>query len=165
MFALQNAPMSAQQLKGLEIEPLVGGELRAPYDLVVHAVEGDGEIGLWWLYNRDLFDRWRMEQMARHYLRVLEAVVADADERVERIDLLVAEERRRILEEWNETGREVPQATLPELFEAQVERTPEAVAVVFGEEQLSYRELNERANRLADVLMGRGVGPESLVGI
>ena len=74
-------------------------------------------------------------------------------------------ERQRLLTEWNDTGREVPQATLPELFQAQVARTPEATAVVFEDTCLSYGELNGRANRLARLLIGRGVGPESLVAV
>jgi pristinamycin I synthase-3/4 len=77
VFALQNAPMVAPQLKGLEAEPVGGGELRVRYDLEVHVREGGGGITFSWLYNRDLFDRWRMEQMARHYVRVLEAMIND----------------------------------------------------------------------------------------
>ncbi len=106
-----------------------------------------------------------MEQMARHYVRVLEAVVGDGEGAVGRIDLLSAGERRRMLEEWNETKVELPETTLPELFEAQVERSPEAVAVVFEGEELSYRELNERANRLAHLLIAKGVGPEDVVAL
>ena len=109
---------------------------------------GAGRGSQSWLYNRDLFERWRMEQMARHYVRVLEAMVADAEEAVGRVDLLGTEERQQILVKWNETEREVPEATLPTLFEEQVERTPE-MAVVFEEEPLSYGELNRKANQLA----------------
>ena len=98
-------------------------------------------------------------------MRILEAVTAEAGQQIREIDLLGAEERRRILEGWNDTERAVPQATLPELFEQQVERTPDAVAVVFEDQQLSYRELNERANRLAHYLVGRGIGPEDVVGL
>src|SRR5262249_451844 len=75
------------------------------------------------------------------------------------------DERRTLLESFNATSRAVPDATLPELFEAQVERTPDAVAVVFGEATLTYAELNARANQVAHYLIGLGVGPESLVGI
>src|SRR5262249_6878874 len=82
------------------------------------------------------------------------------------IDLLTPKERRQLLFEWNvTTACDVPQVTLPALFEAQVERTPDAVAVVFEKQQLSYRGLNERANQLAHHLRGLGVGPETLVGI
>ena len=164
-FAVQNAPWESQRMKGLEVEPVGGGELRVRYDLEVHTWEREGQIGLYWLYNRDLFDRWRMEQMARHYERVLEAIVGDPDQAIGRVDVLETKERRRILEEWNATAQEVPEGTLPELFEAQVGKTPDAVAVVFEEQSLSYRELNERANRLAHYLIGQGVGPEDIVAI
>ena len=164
-FAVQNAPWESQRMKGLEVEPVGGGELRVRYDLEVHTWERGGQIGLYWLYNRDLFDRWRMEQMARHYERVLEAIVGDPDQAIGRVDVLETKERRRILEEWNATAQEVPEGTLPELFEAQVGKTPDAVAVVFEEQSLSYRELNERANRLAHYLIGQGVGPEDIVAI
>jgi non-ribosomal peptide synthetase component F len=75
------------------------------------------------------------------------------------------QERHQLLKEFNDTARPLPEATLPELFEAQVARTPEATALIFGEESLTYQELNERANALAHHLIGLGVGPESLVGI
>ena len=84
---------------------------------------------------------------------------------LDQIEVLDAAERQRILSEWNDTAREVPQATLPELFQAQVARTPEATAVVFEDTLLSYGELNGRANRLARLLIARGVGPESLVAV
>ncbi len=165
VFALQNAPWVAERMKGMEVELVVGDELRVRFDLEVHAWESEGEIVLSWVYNRDLFDRWRMEQMGRHYLRVLEAMVGDAGQKIRGIDLLVEEERRQILEEWNETSREIPQATLVELFEEQVRRTPGAVAVVYQERELTYEELNERANRLAYLLIGEGIGPEDVVAL
>jgi non-ribosomal peptide synthetase component F len=76
MFALQNAPWGLQEMKGLEIEPteIARKDLRVRFDLEVHAFEREGRIGLYWLYNRDLFDGWRIEQMAGHYTRLLEAI-------------------------------------------------------------------------------------------
>ena len=165
VFALQNAPSVTHGLKGLEAEPLRGNQLRVRFDLEVHAWEQEGQVGIYWLYNRDLFDRWRIDQMARHYLRVLDAMIMDADQLVGAMDLLGAEERRQVLETWNDTTREVPEATVPELFEAQVEKTPDAVAVVYEDQQLTYRELNERANRLAHYLINLGIGPEDVVAL
>ncbi len=165
IFALQNAPRIPEQMKGLELEPVSGDEMRVKYDLEVHAWEREGEIGFYWLYNRELFDGWRMEQMGRHYVRVVEAMAGDAQGRIGSIELLGEEERIQILEEWNRTAREIRETTVVELFELQVQRTPEAVAVVFGEQELNYRELNERANQLAHLLIGEGIGPEDVVGL
>src|SRR6202021_2231291 len=81
------------------------------------------------------------------------------------LDILSAEERDTILRVWNDTAHPIPQATLPQLFEAQVARTPDAVAVVFEEQSLTYGELNARANQLAHYLIGKGVGPEMVVGL
>src|SRR5262249_32308221 len=81
------------------------------------------------------------------------------------LDVLSAEEREQVLYGWNATAQEVPAATVVELFEAQVEKSPEATALVYEGTSLSYRELNRRANRLAHLLRGRGVRPEAIVGI
>ena len=86
-------------------------------------------------------------------------------QRIGAIEILSAEERHRILEQWNDTARPVAQATLPQLFEAQVAQTPDATALVFEEQSLSYAELDARANRLAHHLIGRGAGPETIVGL
>src|SRR5262245_16940023 len=168
VFALQNAPRVPERMEGLSIEPLAlreSAELRVHYDLEVHAWEQDGESGFDWVYNRDLFDGWRIEQMAAHYGRILEAVVEAPDGRLSRIETLSADERRSLLELNNTGAGDIAEATLIELFETQVASAPEATALTFGQQQLSYRELNERANRLARHLIGLGVGPEKLVGI
>src|SRR6266852_8807825 len=124
MFAFQNTPSAPQQMEGLEVEPVRGDELQVRFDLEVHAFERAGRIGFTWIYNRDLFEAAAIERMTAHYQRVLEAAVADEEQAIGRVDLLSTEERQRILVEWSGTAREVPQATLPEFFEAQVERTP-----------------------------------------
>jgi amino acid adenylation domain-containing protein/non-ribosomal peptide synthase protein (TIGR01720 family) len=165
IFESYSAPKLSERVNGLEVEPVMGGDLRVRYDLETHVWEGDGEIVLYWLYNRDLFDRWRMEQMGRHYLRVLEAMAGDVEQKIGGVELLEPGERSQILEEWNRTRREIPEATLAELFEEQVRRTPRAVAVVYQERELTYSELNERANRLAHLLIGEGIGPEDVVGL
>src|SRR6478672_2780412 len=166
MFALQNAPLDKQQLKHLEVNPIRGGELRVRFDLEVHAFERAGEITLHWVYNRDLFDRWRMEQMSRHYVQMLDAVVRDADCAAGRVEMLSATERHQLLYEWNNTATEFPaDKCVHELFEEQVARTPNAVAVVFEGEELNYAQLNARANRLAHYLRELGVKPDDRVAI
>ncbi|MFD3457488.1 amino acid adenylation domain-containing protein, partial [Streptomyces sp. NPDC058691] len=116
-------------------------------------------------YRPDVFGREKAERWADGVQRVLETAVAGRTAPVGRISILGADEVRQLLVEWNATAPEVPAATLPGLFSAQAARTPDAVAVVFGDTQVSYRELDERSNRLARLLIGRGVGPESLVGV
>ena len=165
VFALQNAPLVEQPLPGLQIEPIAVAEPGVRFDLELHAVEADGGLTLAWVYNRDLFDRWRIEQMARHYGALLDAAAAAPDVPLRRLETLDPGEKRRLLEESNCGVRCVADTTLRELFEAQVARAPDAVAVLFESESLSYAGLNARANRLARRLLRQGAGPERLVGI
>ena len=116
-------------------------------------------------YSVDLFDEGSVQAMAERFVRLLAAAAATPDALLHRLEILEAQERHMLLEEFNDTARPLPEATLPQLFEAQVARTPGAMALVFGEESLTYQELNARANALAHHLIGLGVGPESLVGI
>jgi amino acid adenylation domain-containing protein len=165
VFAVQNAPMGMQQLKGLEIEPIGGDELRVRFDLELHVFEHGDELGFYWLYNQSLFDRWRMEQMARHYVGLLQLILASPDIPLHRLDILRAEERQMLLVDANATAEPLLESTLLASFEKQVARTPNAAAVVFENTKLSFGELNERANRLAHHLISLGVGSESLIAI
>jgi len=170
LFVLQNAPMSVPEPKGLKIEPFTGeelaaGELRVRFDLELHAWESGGTIQFYWIYNRELFDRWRMVQMAEHFRRLLKEVTATPDKTLLELNILDAQERHILLEEFNATAHPVHGTTLPEIFEAQVARASNANAIIYGEQVLSYQELNTRANRLAHHLVSAGVGPESIVAI
>ncbi len=165
MFVLQNTPRAALELPGLRLSPVGSGGSTAKFDLTLLLTETDQGLRGTLEYAMDLFEASSMERFAAQYGRLLEAVVADADQPVWGIDILSAREREQVLRGWNETADEVAEQTLVELFEAQVERAPEAVAVVYEGESLSYGELNERSNRLARELRARGVGAETLVGI
>ena len=101
----------------------------------------------------------------QRFLRILKTAVTRPSERIGAIQVLSEAERHQVLVEWNDTGHQVPAGCLPGLFEARVARTPDAVAVVFGDVEVSYGELNVRVNRLARYLIGCGVGPERLVGV
>ncbi|MGL4960428.1 MAG: amino acid adenylation domain-containing protein, partial [Inquilinus sp.] len=140
-----------------------GGDV-SHYALGLLAMPGDG-LRLTLSYRPDLFDRSAVEAVGRRLVRVLEAVASDPGQRIGSIELLEPEERQRLLVEWNDTARPVPEAPLPALFEAQAARTPDATALVFEEEALSYADLNARANRLAHRLIALGAGPETLVGL
>ncbi|WP_437738920.1 non-ribosomal peptide synthase/polyketide synthase [Sorangium sp. So ce1335] len=166
MLVLQNAPEAALALPGLAIEPIEREETTAQYDLTLTLTERDQRILGTLCYNTDLFDRSTIEQMGRHLLVLIERMVAAPDARILGLPLLDDDERSQIIEAWNGTAVETARNLCAHaIFEAQVDKTPDAVAVVFEGKQLSYRELNEQANQLAHHLRKRGVGPEILVGI
>jgi len=164
VFALQNAPMRAPRLAGLEVEAMNDDELPVRVDLEVHATERDGMLDIAWAYNRDLFERPRMEQMAQHFILLLEAIANAPHGPLHALGRpLTPSPSPRKRGEGGRRPGEGP--TLPELFEAQVARNPHALAVISGDEQLTYQDLNDRANALAHDLIARGAGPESRVGI
>ena len=116
-------------------------------------------------YATDLFDRATAEGLSQRLARILGVLARDPGTRISQADILDPRERRRVLVEWNDTDREVPAASLPELFEAQVGLVPDNVAVIFEDTELTYAELNARANRLAHHLIDHGIGPEDVVGL
>ena len=116
-------------------------------------------------YRADLFERDGIEALGERLVRLLEAAVAAPDRPIGSLDILGPSERDTILRGWNDTAHALAPATLPELFAAQVARTPDAVAVVFEEQSLTYAQLDARANQLAHHLRGLGVGPETVVGL
>ncbi|GAB1539814.1 hypothetical protein NUACC21_24810 [Scytonema sp. NUACC21] len=164
MFVLQNAPMSALELQGLTLTSLESNSDTAKFDLTLYMQEtASGIIGTL-EYNVDLFEAQTIKRMAGHLQTLLAEIVAHPQQPLSELSLLTQAEKN-LLVEWNDTQADYPQLCIHELFEAQVERTPEAVAVLFEEEKLTYRELNERANQLAHYLRYLGVKPETLVGI
>jgi amino acid adenylation domain-containing protein len=166
MFVLQNTPGTALKLHGLKVTPVrLDGET-AKFDLTVYMSESvDGLRGLL-EYNTDLFDEATIIRMLGHWQVLLEGLVANPDQRIGYLPLLTDAEQRQLVSEWNDTRKDYPKdKCIHQLFEEQVENNPEAVAVVSENEQLTYRELNTRANQLAHYLREQGVGPESLVGI
>ncbi|HEX9938493.1 MAG TPA: AMP-binding protein, partial [Longimicrobium sp.] len=135
------------------------------YRLVL-AVDGEAPLRACIHYDADLFDAAAVDRMLGHFARLLEEMAADPERPLGALDLLGEAERSAVLEEWNRTGAEFPaDACLHELFEAHARNAPEAAAVVFGGEVMSYLELDLRANRLANHLRVHGVGPEVRVGI
>jgi amino acid adenylation domain-containing protein/non-ribosomal peptide synthase protein (TIGR01720 family) len=117
-------------------------------------------------YNTDLFDAATISRMREHFQTLLEGIVAEPQQRLSNLPLLTQQERQQLLVEWNDTQVDYPKdVCIHQLFEAQAERTPDAVAVVFQDQQLTYGELNRRANQLAHHLRSLGVSPDDLVGI
>ncbi|HEY0022714.1 MAG TPA: amino acid adenylation domain-containing protein [Longimicrobium sp.] len=166
MFILQNADRSGSGLAGLRMEGVGAESETTRFDLALTAATHEGGIGGALEYSTDLFDRSTIQRMLGHLERVLEQVAADADVRLSQVELLSADERGLVVDAWNQTEAEYPaDRCIHELFEAQVARTPDAVAIAFDGENLGYGALNERANRLAHHLVGLGVRPEVRVGI
>ena len=166
MFVLQNAPGGALELPGLTLRPLEVDSGRAKFDLTLSMIEGEDGLRGSIEYSTALFEATTIVRLLGHFRILLEGIVADPERRLSELPLLRAAERHQLLVEWNDTQTEYPKdKPIHQLFEAQVERTPEAVAVLFEDQQLTYRELNARANRLAHYLRRLGVGPETLVGI
>jgi amino acid adenylation domain-containing protein len=119
-----------------------------------------------WEYNTDLFDKSTIEQMATHFENLLSAIVKNPHQTLSELPLLSESERHQLLFDWNDTARKYPQdKCIHQLFEEQVAKTPDAIAVVFEQEELTYQQLNQRANQLAHHLQTLGVKPEVLVGI
>ena len=166
LFVLQNAQMSAMELQGLTLSPLRVDSETAKFDLSLYMVDTEqGLIGTL-EYNTDLFDATTITQMLGHLQTLLEGIVANPEQRLSHLPLLTAAEQHQLLVEWNDTKKIYPQdKCLHHLFEVQVERTPDAIAVVSDDMELTYRELNCRANQLAHYLKSMGVMPEVLVGI
>ncbi|HEX8852323.1 MAG TPA: condensation domain-containing protein, partial [Pyrinomonadaceae bacterium] len=164
MFSLENATTDEASLPGLTLQPLEVERVTTQFDLSLDLLEAPDGIMAVAEYSTDLFDAATIERLLNHFRVVLEGVAADPRVTVAEVPLLTSAEREQLLVAWNETGQAAAsEESLQELFEAQVARTPEALAVVSPGEQLSYAELNRRVNRLAHYLKACGVGPESRV--
>ena len=167
MFTLQNVPPAQLELPGLTVEPGRVDAGTARLDLTLELIPtAEGGLRAELEYNTDLFDATTATLLAERYRVLLEGAVNEPGQRVSRLPLLSAQERNLLLDTWNDTGSpSAPEATLVEQFEEQVRRTPDEVALLGGQQWLTYREVNERANRLARLLERRGVGPETRVGL
>ncbi|MGW2256074.1 amino acid adenylation domain-containing protein, partial [Kitasatospora sp. NPDC001660] len=171
MLSLQNNAAAELALPGLTVEPHTATVDGAKFDLSFQLAEeftADGTpAGLTGRieYATDLFDRRTAAGLAERFARAVTALVTAPDRALSELDLLTAEEREQLLVTWNDTAREVPATTLPALFEAQAARTPGATALVASGERLTFAELDARANRLARLLAGRGIGPERFVAV
>jgi amino acid adenylation domain-containing protein len=165
MMMLQNAWRPELEIKGLKVRGVGRETGAAKFDLTLILAEGDGGITGSLEYSRDLYEGETIRRMARHYERVIWEVVRDAEQKIREIELLNEGEKSQIIE-WNQTELEYEcDRCINQLFEDQVEISPESIAVVYEGEQISYRELNRRANQLGQYLRTMGVGPEVMVGV
>jgi amino acid adenylation domain-containing protein len=166
MCVLHNTPHQVLELPGLTVDPLEIDPGTARFDVTLEFWETPEGLCGRFEYSTDLFEAATMARMSGHLQTLLEGIVADPEQRLSLLLLLTAEERHRLLVEWNTTTAPSPDAQcIHGLFEAQVTRTPDAVAVICGDESLTYHELNRRANQVAHYLLALGVGPEAMVGL
>ena len=166
LFSVRNYAREVFQLEGLnEVDISATAATTSKFDLSLYFTESAEGLSGWMEYNTDLFDESTIERMLGHYQVLLKAVVEDPGKLLSELPLLTAEELRTVVLDFNDTQQSVPDKCLQELFEDQVERTPEAPALIFEARQLTYRQLNARANRLAHRLRKLGVGPEVLVAV
>ncbi|MCB0167234.1 MAG: amino acid adenylation domain-containing protein, partial [Anaerolineae bacterium] len=166
MFSLQNTPQPKLALPDLSLQFMENQTLTAAFDLVLVIEELDGELTGTWMYNTALFEPATITRMTAHFQTLLAGIIADPNQPITDLPLLAETERQQLLLQWNETQRSYPATQcLHHLFEQQVERTPEAIALIYREQQWTYQDLNRRANQLAHYLQSLGLGPDSLVGI
>ena len=166
LFAIQSLSVEELQLPELTLSPFPIDRVTANFDLEIHLWEKPEGLSGMVVYNIDLFDDATIARLLGHYENLLESIVADPDQRISDVKILSDTERKQMLVDWNDTSTYYPNdKCIHHLFEEQVERTPNAVAVVFENQQLTYQQLNQRSNQLAHHLQSLGVGPEVLVGI
>lgn len=166
MFVMQNARFRPVNLAGLSLTPLEVDTCTSKFDLNLAVEENDAALHAALEYNTDLFDAATVKPMLPHFRNLLEAIAANPAQKIGELPMLCESERHRMLVDWNDTRTEYPRdKTIVELFDEQAASAPEAGAVVFGEEKLNYRQLNQRANQLAHYLVQIGVKPGAVVAV
>ncbi len=172
LFIMQNIDMKPIRLEGLEIEPYPFDVPTSKFDISLNVLETSGGYLFNFEYCTHLFRRETIERFSRHFVALLEAAAGDPQLTIAHIDILSPEEKEQLIRGFNDTSGEYPgDKTIHELFEDQVGRTPDNIAVSghsvrpVGLVGLNYRELNEQSNQLAQILQEKGVGPDTIVGI
>jgi natural product biosynthesis luciferase-like monooxygenase protein/amino acid adenylation domain-containing protein len=165
MLLMHDQPGGEFRLAGLHVSDFPFATNLTNFDLTLEAVESSAGITGVLSYARDLYERKSADRMAAHLRAILETMVKNPDQRIGDLSLLTEAERRQVLVDWNRTGTEYPQKTVHELFEEQAESTPQNVAVVCEDLQLTFAQLNRQANQLAHHLCRLGVTRGALVGL
>jgi amino acid adenylation domain-containing protein len=174
VFSLQNTPIETLELSGLTLSLFEFDNKTAKLDLEFHLWQDLESLKGQMVYSTDLFDDKTITRMLGHFQTLLESIVANPEQRISDLSLLTVQERQKLLIDWNNTKRDyLENKCFHQLFEAQVQETPDAIALnarsanalVFDDEELSYKELNIRSNQLAHYLKKLGVVPDVLVGI
>ncbi|MBA2672822.1 non-ribosomal peptide synthase/polyketide synthase, partial [Ramlibacter sp.] len=165
MFILQNAPRETLDVPGLRLEMMPSPTHTAKFDLTCSLAQGNARLYGNLEFNTGLFDEATVARMAQHYEVLLQSICDQPAASLKDLPLLTPVQRNQVLVEWNATQAPYPPDVVHRLVEEQARRSPNAVALAYGQEQLTYAQLNARANQLAHHLVQLGVGPERLVGI
>ena len=166
MFGLRDARATLPALRGLAVERLPVGSESAKFDVTVYAAEVPEGLDVTARYSTELYEAGTIARLLEHFERLLAAMVAAPDARLASLGLTSEAERRQVLDGWNRAVAPTPKATtVARLVEAQVARTPDAVAVVAGATRMTYAQLDASATRLAGLLRRRGVGRGAFVGV
>lgn len=166
MFVFQNMDMPEMDFDGFKFQPYNYPNKNVKYDLTIIAEDRDEELILYLEYCTKLFKKDTMHRFIKQFTKILNIVIDNPNIRLSEIDILTDEEKHKLLYEFNNTKKEYNQSkTIHELFEKQVEKTPDNIAVIYNDTTLTYSELNEKANQLARVLISKGVRSDTIVGI
>jgi amino acid adenylation domain-containing protein len=164
LFSLNSDFVEEQVFPGIRSEEINVDTHTSKFDLTVVAKDGPAGLNVMIEYNTDLFDEQRISRMLGHFGQLLESIVANPEENVSRLEMLTPAERKQVLVDWNATASEYPAASsVQQIFEAQVAKTPEAIALQYDGQTITYKELNERSNRIAHYLIEKNAG--KLVGV
>lgn len=166
LFVFQNTPKHDVQLKDLQIEDYEIDNTQSKFDMTLHAFEKNDHIKCTFEYNTDLFNNDTIQRMGEHFLVLLKDILQNPAKPVSEYSILTEKEKHQILTEWNSQNITFPvEQAIHQIFENQVTKSPEAVAIEFEDQSLTYSELNRRANRVARYLIHKGVTPDSIVGL
>ena len=166
MFSLQNTPNNKWELPGLTFEPFEIENGTSKFDLTLAMQDDVDSLGAVAEFSTDLFDPSSIQRLLEHLEVILEGVVTNPDQKISRLPILTANERQQIIVDWNRTATDYPRnAAVPELFEKAVAKYPNSIAVSYGKSQITYSQLNEQANQVANYLRKLGAGTDVPIGI
>ncbi|MCX7595891.1 MAG: amino acid adenylation domain-containing protein, partial [Fischerella sp.] len=166
MFIFQNAPTPGEEISGLTLRSLEIDCGTSEFDLSVSICESEQKLSGFWEYNTDLFDAVTIKRFIDNFQILLESIIANPNQRISELSLLTTKEQEQLLVEWNNTHADYPRdASLHQLFEQQVDLFPDALALISQSEQLTYQQLNQKVNQLANYLIKLGVTTETIVAI
>ena len=166
MFVLQSESTSIKRVADLQVSHVPVENIAANFDLTLDVVERDGQLECMFESNAELFDEDRITRLLGHFHNLLESIVADPRQRLSQLPLLSERERQQLLVDWNDTTTVYPaDKSVQQLFQEQAEFAPDSVALIFDDQRLTYRELNERANQLAHYLTNKGISAEARIGV